>query len=189
VEVRESSTTAWFHVSNSHTEKNMEEGRLIPPLERKPQSRPKSSPGGTHDARPVKIGVRRPATASRVSGTRDLHSVRDQNVGASLLIRGEMSREQLGADKKESRESGGKPDTFVHDDGVGTNKVGEGWTEENEPGNNDNAEMAEYGTSFTRMNEQIPYESPPKYCEKQFLLVDHLCSYNYYIALCMLYFP
>jgi hypothetical protein len=111
-----------------------------------------------------------------------MHSVRDQYGGASLLIRDEMSQEQ--ADKKETHESGGKPDIFVHDDGVGTNKVGEGWTEENyEAGKEDNAELAEYSTSFTHVNEQIPYESPPKYCEKQFLLADHLCIV---IALCII---
>lgn len=140
----------------------MEEGRLIPLRERNPQSRPKSSSSSARDT--VVAGVRRPATASRASGTSDLHSVRDQNGDASLQSRDEMSQEQT--DRKESHEPGGKPEAFVDDDGVGTSKVDEGWTEGNVAGSGFNAGMAEYGSSFTHVNEQIPYESPPKYCER-----------------------
>ena len=149
----------------------MEEGRLIPPRERKRQSRSKSSPSGVRDTSPVIAGVRRPATASRASGASDLHSIiKDhQNGGASLLSRDEISQEQ--ADRKEGHELGGKLEALVDDDGVGTSKVDEGWTLGNVAGSDDNAGgMAEYGrgSSFTHMNEQIPYESLPKYCERQF---------------------
>ena len=146
----------------------MEEGRLIPPRERKPQSRPKSSPSGACDTSPAIVGMRRPATASRASGAGDLHSVRDQNGGASLLSRDENLMSQEQADKKETHEPEGKPEPFVHDDGVGTSKVDEGWTEGNVAGSEDNAGMTEYGSSFTHVNEQIPYENPPKYCETIF---------------------
>ena len=153
----------------------MEEGRLIPPRERKPQSRPKSSPSDARDnISPAVVGVKRPATASRASGASDLHSIiiRDhQNgVGASLLSRDEISQEQ--ADRKESQEPGGKLEALVDvGGGVGTSKVDEGWPVGNMAGSDDNAGgMAEYGrgSSFTHMNEQIPYESLPKYCERQF---------------------
>ena len=147
----------------------MEEGRLIPPRERKPQSRPKSSPSDARDTSPAIVGVRRPATASRASGTSDLHSIirnHQNGAGASLQPRDEISQEQ--ADRKESHEPGGKLEALVDDDGVGTSKVDEGWTLGNVADSDDNAGMAEYSSSFTHMNEQIPHESPPKYCERQF---------------------
>ena len=160
----------------------MEEGRLIPPRERKPQSRPKSSPSGARDTSPAIVGVRRPATASRASGASGLHSISDhQNGGASLLSRDEISQEQ--ADRKENCESGGQLDAFVHDDGVGTSKVDEGWTVGNVVGSDDNAGMAEYSSSFTHMNEQIPHENPPKYCEGQFSSVNNAI----YVVLCVLF--
>ena len=150
----------------------MEEGRLIPPQERKPQSRPKSSPSDARDTSPAIVGVRRPARASRASGTSDLHSIiRDHQNGAGAS-RDQISQEQ--ADRKEGQEPGGKLEALVDDDGVGTSKVDEGWTLGNVAGSDDNAGMAEYGrgSSFTHINEQIPYESPPKYCEGQFLSVN-----------------
>ena len=151
----------------------MEEGRQIPPRERKLQSRPKSSPSDARNISPAIAGVRRPATASRASGASDLLSIiRDhQNgAGASLQSWDETSPEQ--ADRKESHEPGGKLEALVDDDGVGTSKVDEGWTVGNVAGSDDNTGMAEYSSSFTHMNEQIPYESPPKYCERQFLSVN-----------------
>ena len=140
----------------------MEEERLIPPQERKPRSRPRSSPS-SRDTNLVVV-VRRPATArlSRVSGASDLRSTRGQDGGASLQTRDELQTEK----EEETRESGGKEEAFVHNDGVGITKVDEGWKEGYTAGSDDNAGMAEYSSSFTHVNEQIPYESPPKYCKR-----------------------
>lgn len=146
----------------------MEEEKLILPQERKPQSRPKSSPS-TRDASPAV--ARRPATAvaSRVSDGSDLQSVKirgQNNSDTSLQTRDEMSQKQ--ADKEKMHESGEKPEAVVHGDGVGTSKVEEAWTEPTIAGGDDNTGMADYSISFIHVNEQIPYESPPKYCERQF---------------------
>ena len=164
-EVRESSTSARFHFSNSHTEINMEEERLIPPQERKPRSRPRSSPSSRDTNLVV---VRRPATArfSRVSDASDLRSTRGQDGGASLQTRDELQNEK----EEETHESGEKQEAFIHNDSVGITKVDEGWIEgyTARAFGDDNPGMAdpEFSSSFTQVNEQIPYESPPKYCKR-----------------------
>ena len=171
MEVRGSSTSAWFHFSNYQTEMNMEEEKLILSRERKSQSRPRSSPS-VHDTSIVVI--RRPATAaSRVINAGDPPSYRGQNAGDSLQARNEI--------KEKAQESGEKPEALIHDD-VRTSKVDEGWTEGIMAlGGEDNAEIANYNP-FTQINEQIPYESPPRYC-KNFVARFQLLLYAFIIII------
>lgn len=141
----------------------MEEERLIPPQERKSQSRPKSSPSSRDTSL---IVVRRPATASSVSGASNLHPIRGQNGGTSL-----MARDEKQTIKEKGYESERKSETLVHD-GVSTSKIDEGWTEGNTEGGDAITGMTEFSSSFTcgrqNVNKQTPYESPPKYCKRQF---------------------
>ena len=135
----------------------MEEEKLIYPKERKPQSRPKSSPS-THDTSPV--AAWRPATAaSRVVGTGDpLSHGKGQNIEDSLH---DQARDEKQNINEKAHESGIKSEVLVHVD-VKTSKVDEGWTEGNMAGGDDNTGMVNYNL-FTQM---IPYESPPKYCKR-----------------------
>ena len=137
----------------------MEEERLIPPQERKPQSKPKSSPSARNTSPQI---VHRPAMASStsVSGASNLHSIRGQNGGATLVARDEKQ-----TIKEKSYESRRKSEAFVHD-GLSTSKVDEGWTEGNMEGDDAITGMTEFSSSFTYVNEQTPYESPPKYCRR-----------------------
>ena len=62
----------------------------------------------------------------------------------------------------------GKSEALVYDD-VKTSKADEGWTEGNNMAGGDadhgNVRIAKY-SSFVHVNEQIPYENPPKYCKR-----------------------
>ena len=125
----------------------MEGERQIPSPKRKSRSRPRSSPSA--------VIVRRPATAKviRVSGAGDS----DQNSGdGSLLERDEKQTVKV------MSESGGNAEALVQDK-MRSKTIDEGWTETNvKAGGYDDS-----GNSYiTHLNEQIPYESPPRYCKK-----------------------
>ena len=60
-----------------------------------------------------------------------------------------------------------KSEALVHD-GVSSSKIDEGWTEGNTEGGDAITGMTEFSSSFTNVNEQTPYEIPPKYCKRQF---------------------
>ena len=90
---------------------NMEEERLIPSEEKKFQ-RPKSSPSA-RDTVTGSVAVRRPFTASSVSGGVDLLPRKlVQDGGASLQDMDETSRKQI---IDESSDSVGKSEALVHD--------------------------------------------------------------------------
>lgn len=156
--VTESITYNIYKVSVLKIEdKNMEEEKLIPSPRRKSWSRPRSSPSAS-DKSPVIL--RRPATAKviRVSGAGDS----DQNSGdGSLLERDEKQTVKM------MSELGGNTEALVQDK-MRSKMIDEGWTETNvKAGGYDDA-----GNSYiTHMNEQIPYENPPRYCKNASVLV------------------
>ena len=130
---------------------DMEEERLIPSEEKKFQ-RPKSSPSA-HDTVTGSVAVRRPFTASSISGGADLPHKLVQDGDASLQDMDETSRKQI---IKERSESVGKSEALVHDN-VKTKMVNEGWTD-----GDDNAVMV----GFSSLNEQALDENPLRYCKK-----------------------